>query len=171
MKNIETLNLRSNKKLKKLSNEIGNLTNLKTLHLDNNNLTEIPESIGNLIDLKYLILNNNNLIKIPESIGNLKNLNTLHLTNNNLYEIPDAIGNLKNLFKLNLSENKIENLPRSIRIFSKSPCRIYLDRNPMKMNQNAKGLGMIEIYQIFENNVTFDRKQIEDIEWYIKSSF
>jgi Leucine-rich repeat (LRR) protein len=36
-------------KLQVLTPEIGDLTNLKRIHLERNQLTQIPESIGNLI--------------------------------------------------------------------------------------------------------------------------
>ena len=80
--------------------EIGDLTNLSTLLLYNNQLTgSIPSEIGNLTNLTYLNLGDNQLIGsiIPE-IGNLTNLSTLLLYNNQLTgEIPESICSLTNL--------------------------------------------------------------------------
>ena len=64
--------------------EIGDLTNLQSLSLSNNQLTSIPAQIGNLTNLQYLILNDNQLTGIPPEIGDLTNLQYLTLNNNQL---------------------------------------------------------------------------------------
>ena len=46
------------------------MTNLKWLYLNNNNLTSIPQSIGYLTNLQTLYLSNNNLTSIPSSLLN-----------------------------------------------------------------------------------------------------
>ena len=76
--------------------EIGNLTNLTYLRLDDNQLTgPIPPEIGNLTNLTYLILESNQLTgEIPSEIGNLTNLTRLYLDDNQLSGIiPDEICN------------------------------------------------------------------------------
>ena len=67
----------SNQLTGSIPSEIGNLTNLEYLRLDNNQLTgEIPPEIGNLTNLTHLYLNSNELTgEIPESICELTNLN------------------------------------------------------------------------------------------------
>jgi len=93
-----------------IPSEIGQLINLRHLHLFNNELTgEIPESIGDLINLENLQLFNNQLTgEIPESIGDLINLNSLILYNNQLTgEIPSEIGNLINVNFLYLNDNQL----------------------------------------------------------------
>jgi len=76
LKKIEILNL-SQKKIKKLPDSIGYLTNLKELAIDNNNLTEIPNSIGNLVNLKKLTLHVNKLTVLPDTFLDLKKLEAL----------------------------------------------------------------------------------------------
>jgi len=98
----------------KLNYTINELSNIKKLYLNNNQLVEIPESIGNLINLQELDLSNNQLVEIPESIGNLSNLRILYLTYNKLIKIPESIGNLNNLYYLRLDFNQLEKLPDSI---------------------------------------------------------
>lgn len=92
-----------------IGTEIGSLTNLATLLLDNNyrldddgNLMSygirgaIPESIGNLKQLEDLRLDNNYVGgTIPASLGNLQKLISLRLESNNLQsKIPSTLGSL-----------------------------------------------------------------------------
>ena len=77
--------------------EIGCLTNLTELQLQQNQLTgEIPPEIGNLTNLTYLYLGFNQLTgEIPPEIGNLTNLTYLSLMNNQLTgEIPPEVCDL-----------------------------------------------------------------------------
>jgi len=90
--------------------EIGNLTNLTNLLLNDNQLTgSIPSEIGNLTNLTNLLLNDNQFTgSIPSAIGNLTSIYKLSLHDNQLTgEIPDEIGNLTNLWLLNLSDNRL----------------------------------------------------------------
>ena len=64
--------------------EIGNLTQLTTLNVNNNLLTIISPEIGKLIRLTELYLENNELINIPKEIGYLTELHSLNLNNNQL---------------------------------------------------------------------------------------
>lgn len=107
---VTTIDLSSSNLCGEIPSDIGKLTNLKYLYLQNNSISgEIPESIGNLKSLKYLYLQNNELSgKIPESIGNLKNLSSLYLYINNLDgEIPESIFNIPTLKRLDLKYNSL----------------------------------------------------------------
>ncbi len=91
--------------------EIGNLTELTTLWLDNNQLTgPIPPELGNLVNLEHLHLQNCQLSgEIPPELGNLGNLEYLTLHHNQLSgEIPGQLGNLGNLYNLWLNDNQLE---------------------------------------------------------------
>ena len=70
----------------KIPKELGNLANLKTLRISNNQLTgEIPSALGRLTGLTDLFLYNNDLEgSIPASLGNLRNLERLRLSGNRL---------------------------------------------------------------------------------------
>ncbi|KAL5224916.1 hypothetical protein ABZP36_011555 [Zizania latifolia] len=69
-----------------LAPSIGNLTNLETVLLQNNNITgPIPEEIGKLANLKTLDLSSNQFYgEIPSSVGHLESLQYLDLSYNNL---------------------------------------------------------------------------------------
>ena len=76
--------------------ELGNLTALTTLQLNDNNLTgSIPAELGNLTALAGLFLESNELSgPIPAELGNLTALMTLYLFGNNLTgSIPAELGN------------------------------------------------------------------------------
>ena len=66
--------------------ELGSLSNLIWLFLDNNELTgAIPPELGSLANLHYLDLSNNQLTgAIPPELGNLANLENLRLSGNRL---------------------------------------------------------------------------------------
>ena len=90
--------------------ELGNLANLTILGLDNNDLTgAIPAELGNLANLDQLWLNGNELTgAIPAQVGSLANLTTLSLDYNGLAgEIPAQLGNLANLKHLSLNNNEL----------------------------------------------------------------
>jgi len=101
----------SGNKLKSLPVEIGELSFLKLLRIQDNLLEELPNEIGGLENLVILHLSGNRLKRLPGSIGQLTNLTTLNLDNNKLETLPPAIGNLKNLKHLHLKRNKLTDLP------------------------------------------------------------
>lgn len=90
--------------------ELVNLSNLTVLNISYNDLTgEIPAELGNLANLKNLELSGNELTgEIPAELGNLANLGQLRLDYNGLAgAIPSELGNLANLKNLNLNNNEL----------------------------------------------------------------
>ncbi|KAF0904140.1 hypothetical protein E2562_032411 [Oryza meyeriana var. granulata] len=93
-----------------LAPTIGNLTNLETVLLQNNNITgPIPAEIGRLANLKTLDLSSNQFYgEIPNSVGHLESLQYLRLNNNTLSgPFPSASANLSHLVFLDLSYNNL----------------------------------------------------------------
>jgi hypothetical protein len=64
--------------------EIGKLTNLESLILDNNKIEKLPDSFQFLTKLKLLSVKNNILESLPECIFNLPELSELYVKGNNL---------------------------------------------------------------------------------------
>jgi len=60
----------------------------------------LPEQIGQLTNLTTLYLRNNNLSELPEQIGQLTNLTTLYL-HNNKFDIPPEVHRMKPADKIN----------------------------------------------------------------------
>ncbi|KAI4307923.1 hypothetical protein L6164_031048 [Bauhinia variegata] len=86
------------------------ITKLAMIDLSENSIEgEITQNIGNLRQIKGLNLSHNRLIgPIPSSIASLVNLESLDLSSNMLTgEIPTELTNLNFLSKLNLSQNQL----------------------------------------------------------------
>jgi hypothetical protein len=96
-----------------IPSELGQLSNLSKLYLQNNQLSgSIPSELGNLSNLDDLWLSNNQLTgTIPAEIGNLTNLQYSHLDHNELSgSIPIEFGSLTNIQQLYLSNNKFNGI-------------------------------------------------------------
>ena len=108
---VTGVDLASNQLSGTIPAELGNLTNLQTLHLVGNELSGgIPTWLGSLTNLQWLDLGHNALGgAIPVELSNLTNLQTLHLYNMQLSgTIPTWLGSLTNLRGLSLAHNALE---------------------------------------------------------------
>ncbi|KAL0369211.1 UNVERIFIED_CONTAM: putative LRR receptor-like serine/threonine-protein kinase [Sesamum calycinum] len=98
--------------------EIGNLTNLRDLYLDNNELTGlIPGTLGKSKQLIRIYLEHNKLEgRIPSDLCQLSNLGDFYVSNNTLHgSIPACFGELKSLRGLYLDSNKLNsNVPSNL---------------------------------------------------------
>ena len=70
---------RSDNKISEVPARIGELRNLRELHLRNNGLTTLPDSIGELKELRQLDLRGNPLTSLPPRIAELPKLEKLDL--------------------------------------------------------------------------------------------
>lgn len=93
--------------------ELGMLTTLEEVILDENNLCDIAP-VGDLVNLKHLDINSNRLDMFPSEITNCTLLEILDGDGNDFEVLPDNIGNLKNLVRLNLNFSGLKYLPDSI---------------------------------------------------------
>ena len=127
--NLKELNISCLELLEDLPADIGRLTKLERLVIDNGNgcgmNVSIPASIGELKGLKVLKLFGgldpsdqpealSQVKSLPTTIANLQNLEELDLGRNRLPAVPAEIGELKNLRKLALDYNDIHEVPASI---------------------------------------------------------
>ncbi|KAF3649760.1 putative LRR receptor-like serine/threonine-protein kinase [Capsicum annuum] len=93
-----------------LSGMISNLTNLKQVLLQNNNISgHIPRELGKLPNLETLDLSNNHFSgHVPEFLGQLSSLQYLRLNNNSLSgAIPISLARVPHLAFLDLSFNNL----------------------------------------------------------------
>ena len=82
------------------------------------NLCYISEEIGELTNLRYLVLKDNSIEKIPKKMVELKKLYHINLNRNKIYEIPNEIIILPRLHTLKIAFNPI----RKLKVFwNKSP--------------------------------------------------
>jgi hypothetical protein len=70
-------------------------------------LTELPELLGELTQIKSLNLSNNELKKLPKWFNQLTQLTSLNLSSNQLTTLPPSLGQLTQLAVLNLSINQL----------------------------------------------------------------
>ncbi|MFX0087212.1 MAG: leucine-rich repeat domain-containing protein, partial [Candidatus Hodarchaeota archaeon] len=71
-----------------------------------NQLTTLPPEIGQLSQLQILSLDENQLTTLPPEIGQLPQLQILSLTRNQLTTLPPEIGRITSLISLNLEDNQ-----------------------------------------------------------------
>ncbi|TVU02251.1 hypothetical protein EJB05_52245, partial [Eragrostis curvula] len=119
---METLGLWGNMISGQIPQEIGNLVNLRTIWMNQNNFTgTIPASLGRLDKVGKLYLYGNRLSgQIPPAIGNLTSLITLVLDNNTLTgPIPSSLGSCP-LETLSLDNNHLTGpIPKEVLLISK----------------------------------------------------
>ncbi|XP_019261214.1 PREDICTED: probable LRR receptor-like serine/threonine-protein kinase At3g47570 [Nicotiana attenuata] len=98
--------------------EIGNLTGMTMMSLQNNELAgHIPNTIQRMLNLQELYLQSNKIEgPIPDSICNLKSLGALDLSGNHFSSsVPPCLGSVTSLRKLYLANNRLNSrLPASL---------------------------------------------------------
>lgn len=107
--------------LRTLPAQIGLLSGLKELYLNNNLIAEIPDEIGNVKSLQLISLRHSEassakvkLSKLPASVDKLSNLQHLDLHNNSIQNLPGDFAKLSNLKHLDLGWNQLEGFPKEI---------------------------------------------------------
>ena len=71
---------------------MGNLSRLRELDVEENEIEQLPVEIGLLTNLRKLWLQSNKLTALPTNIGQLFNLQELRAGENNLTHLPEEIG-------------------------------------------------------------------------------
>ncbi|MHA2171745.1 MAG: leucine-rich repeat domain-containing protein, partial [Candidatus Kariarchaeaceae archaeon] len=120
---LEELRLSSNQRrlrqsLTRLPDNIGKLSNLKSLSLYNNDLSVLPESFSNLSNLEYLNLEANFNLNWPiEYFCSFKKIKTLSLQQTKCIEkLPNCILSLKHLERLSANTRLVDQKSRDIGI-------------------------------------------------------
>lgn len=115
-KELRSLHLDHNQ-LAILPPELGAFSGLVSLDLSNNRLKVIADEICCLVHLRTFLARNNQLTveSIPKDFGTLPSLQLLNLSGNRLTEVPMQFTELHELKCLYLGANRIATVPREIR--------------------------------------------------------
>jgi len=116
----------SNCGLTEISPDIGNLTKLNIVYLNQNELTAVPDEICNCKELTGFGAASNKLTKLPEGVAGLP-LQSLKFDYNQIEELPEDFGNLAaTLKKLEIQGNQLKSLPASFADFP-DECHISIN--------------------------------------------
>lgn len=163
--NLEELEISCLENLEDLPKEIGNLTKLKKIIIDNGNGCQmnifIPESIGNLINLKVLRLygaldprgigsdkfdSTSHIKTLPGTIEKLENLEELDLGRNGITTIPSQIASLKKLKRLSLDYNNIHELPEFIGTLKNLKELSICSNGGVKLPKSLSNLNRVKVF-------------------------
>ena len=103
LKNLQELFLNDDKNFQfnKSIQILSRLPNLKSLHVDNDNLKKLPQKITLLTHLEKLYLNNNHFKAIPVEIKGLRNLTYVDFHHNDYKPKLDQTLNFGNGIRIN----------------------------------------------------------------------
>ncbi|CAJ1938263.1 unnamed protein product [Sphenostylis stenocarpa] len=110
LSSLKSLHLQNNQLRGVIPDQIGNLFSLRVLNMSSNMLEgKLPSNITHLNELQILDLSSNKFVsKIPEDISSLKRLEVLKLGRNSLYgEIPASLGNISSLKNISFGTNSL----------------------------------------------------------------
>ncbi|CAF1373341.1 unnamed protein product [Adineta steineri] len=146
------------------------LTNLKCLHLDNNDIVTIPAEIGQLQNLEVFTASNNHIATLPDQMRQLQRLQSCHLANNNIEEMPLCLCYLsKNLLFLDLSHNYIRELPTSIYHLKQLRTFLLLGNRLKSLSESICQLSKLETLWLGDNKLKELPKkitQLKNLDWY-----
>ena len=130
--------------LEQIQEEIGQLKQLKSLHINGAAIRKLPESISNLSNLEQLSVGGCLLEAVPEGVFKLQKLKYLWLIKNLLTQIPKDI-DLPSLENISLNDNQLKTLPASLAEQPKLK-KIDLKHNPWEaLPENFNYIQAVEL--------------------------
>lgn len=138
--------------------------NLQVLSLVGNLLTELPPSIGNLSQLKELHVNENNLKILPDSLCRLCDLEVLKLTGNQLQVLPDDFGEIRSLKIFYCDENRLVKLPLTLGLLSKLQVMELEDNSLVIIQEGIGQLRSLKIFNVSNNKLEKIHDSFGDLE-------
>ncbi|EAS03912.2 ankyrin repeat protein (macronuclear) [Tetrahymena thermophila SB210] len=147
-KKITKLELSQNK-LQDIPYEIFELSELRSLKLDNNYIKSIPDLVfDKFTELREFSISNNLVKYIPVSIQKSQYLTTVDFGLNHIEVIPEEIFNLPQLSVLNLTSNDFEYIPSSIIKVESTLKEFSIDwfryaNPPMNITQNESAIQIL----------------------------
>jgi leucine-rich repeat protein SHOC2 len=146
------------------------LTNLKCLHLDNNNLVSIPSEIGDLLQLETFTASHNFLTNLPNQMRKLQRLQSCHLAHNKFDQMPLSLCYLsKSLLFLDLSSNDLKQLPLSIQHLQALRTLLLLNNGLRALPDTICQLKNLETLWLGNNQLKYlpnDFTNLKHLDWY-----
>lgn len=127
-------------------------TNLRSLHLCDNNLDNLPFTLVAIKHLEELYLPRNKFKTIPKVIKSLRELKIFYIENNQIQIVPLWIRKLKKLKELGLRDNQIEDFPNKM----ETPLleKLFLSNNNLgKVPEGIQGLGNLKELYLATNKI------------------
>ena len=142
-KNIEVLNLASNKLNNLDQLDFSFFKTLKVLDLSRNEFVTLPFDIIKLPLLEKLVIHRNKLESLPTGMNIMKSLQVINAEYNNLTDIPKELDRLPRLHDLNLKGNpylKINAMP--VRLKRMYEMRLLMSSGDLRKGLIKRTLGM-----------------------------
>jgi len=136
--------------------DIGRLTGLTTLFLDNNGIRSLPPQIGALRGLTYLSATYNSLQSLPAELMTLPALEDLMLSHNQITAIPSTVGGLSRLQALRIDYNLLQGLPYQVTALNALVEFDFTHNNVCDLDTNTQQ------WLINRNLITVDWKTAQD---------
>lgn len=111
---LRYLNITETTALNPLPAVVGRLKNLRRLEANGNGYTTFPDAIANLTELRILYMNCNQMAVLPDTIGRLACLEVLNMSVNHLTTLHDGFAGLTRLQDLCLCNNRFEEIPSAL---------------------------------------------------------
>ncbi|XP_022092464.1 leucine-rich repeat protein SHOC-2-like isoform X1 [Acanthaster planci] len=149
---LERRNFQNGNWIERLPDNFGNLTLLRELRAEENQLSCLPENFGDLVSLEFLDLGQNLLRRLPDSFSKLKNLRVCLLSKNNIELLPDNFGHLDGLLDLRLDCNRLTKLPDSFTRLTNLETLDLFDNHLIELPEVLKYLHKLQRLDLDEND-------------------
>jgi len=141
--------------IEQLSEDLGQLAQLRYLNLNHNALRQLPQSMAQLAQLQQLLLRNNRIKALPDSLLLCQNLQEVELFRNQLPIFPQQLMQLPQLQRLNLAQNEFGELspswPSSLRQLHLMGNAIYIYPQPLAPNLEKLDLSACSLQAIADS--------------------
>lgn len=116
LSNLQSINIGGNPKLNwnKVFLALAKLPKLKTVRMSFNRIQSLPPEIGLLTQLEELIIDNNLLTDLPIQMSAMKNLKRIVLTNNKFSSISKVISALPAIQQIDIANTYEEDMDKSL---------------------------------------------------------
>ncbi|NXG73202.1 LRC40 protein, partial [Baryphthengus martii] len=147
LENLQKLDVRQS-----IPAELLQLTHLRSLLLQHNELSHLPDGFGQLVSLEELDLSNNHLTDVPTSFALLVNLVRLNLACNQLKNLPADLSAMKSLRQLDCTKNYLETVPSKLATMA-SLEQLYLRKNKLRSLPDFPSCKLLKELHAGENQI------------------